>query len=357
MKALIAMSGGVDSSVAAYLMQQKGCDCIGCTMRLYDNETAGIDPEKSCCSLESTEDARSVARRMGIPYYVFNYQEAFRESVIGPFIRSYESGCTPNPCIECNRCLKFGLLYERMRVLGCDCIVTGHYARISRDPESGRYLLLRAADPGKDQSYVLYSLTQEQLRHTAFPLGEYRKEETRAIAAAQGFCNAERRDSQDICFVPDGDYAAFLSRTTGKQYAEGSFVDREGREIGRHKGYIHYTIGQRRGLGIAWQHPLYVTGIDPERNIVTLGKNEELFRRELTADRINLISVPEIRGEMRVQARIRYHQAAVDAVVTQPEPDLLHVVFREPQRAVTPGQAVVLYDGERVVGGGTIRKG
>lgn len=352
-KALIAMSGGVDSSVAAYLMKQAGYDCIGVTMKLYSNEDAGAERTKTCCSLDDVEDARSVAHRLGIPYYVFNFTGDFRRDVMERFVCAYESGATPNPCIDCNRHLKFDRLYRRAEELGCDCVVTGHYARIERAGE--RYLLKKSAVPEKDQSYVLYSLTQEQLAHTRFPLGEMAKEETRRVATEQGFYNADKPDSQDICFVPDGDYASFICRYRGHDYPEGEFVDTNGHVLGRHRGIIHYTLGQRKGLGIAAGEPLYVVRIEPETNRVVLGRNAELFSRELDAGGMNWIACDEPAGPMRVKAKVRYRQTEQWATATVPAPGQLHLVFDEPQRAITRGQAVVLYDGDTVVGGGVIR--
>jgi len=354
MKALIAMSGGVDSSVAAHLMSERGYECIGCTMRLYENDMIGKDILDTCCSLESTEDARSVTKNIGIPYHIFHYEQLFEKEVIEPFVREYELGNTPNPCIECNRCMKFYHLFKKMEELGCELVVTGHYARISKDEKTGRYLLMKAKDLSKDQSYVLYSMNQYQLAHVMFPLGDMDKTMTRELAGKQGFRNADKHDSQDICFVPDGDYVAFMERYRNKKYPEGNFIDKEGNVIGRHKGYVHYTIGQRRGLGIAAEHPLYVVDINPKTNTVTLGKNEDLFKTELVADRINLISVPRIDGQMRIKAKIRYRHTEQPATVTQLDEDTIKVVFDEPQRAITRGQAVVLYDGDIVVGGGTI---
>ena len=260
--ALIAMSGGVDSAVAAYLMKQAGYRCVGATMRLYENEDMAVCSEKTCCSLEDVEDARAVAGRIGIPYYVFNFKQDFSRQVMDRFVSCYESGCTPNPCIDCNRFLKFDRMYRRARELGLHYVVTGHYARIVQG-ENGRWLLLKGPDPRKDQSYVLYAMTQEQLAHTRFPLGEMRKEEVRAIAERQGFVNAKKHDSQDICFVPQGDYAAFIRKRTGKTYPEGDFVDAQGHVLGRHRGIIHYTVGQRRGLGVSGGRPLYVQEIRP----------------------------------------------------------------------------------------------
>ncbi|MBQ9156861.1 MAG: tRNA 2-thiouridine(34) synthase MnmA [Eubacterium sp.] len=349
-KALIAMSGGVDSSVAAWLMKQAGWDCIGVTMKLYDNEDIGMEREKTCCSLSDIEDARSVAYKIGIPYYVFNFKEDFREKVIDPFIRSYQCGMTPNPCIECNRHLKFEHLYRRAEALGCDVIVTGHYARITKDEEG--YHLLKGLDGKKDQSYVLYSLTQDQLAHTCFPLGDYSKEEIRHIAQEQGFYNAAKRDSQDICFIPDGDYRSFIEETTGHKNVPGDFVDKEGNVIGPHKGYVCYTIGQRRGLGISAPSPYYVIDIIPDQNKVVLGSNEDLFRTDLIADDFNWIE--DVEADELIKARIRYHQAEKEANVKKLEDGRVAVHFLEPQRAITRGQAVVIYRGDHVAGGGTI---
>lgn len=353
-KALIAMSGGVDSSVAAYLMKQSGCDCIGVTMKLFNNEDAGVSREHTCCSLDDVEDARNVAFGLGIPFYVFNFSERFEDCVIKRFVEAYEAGMTPNPCIDCNRFLKFDKLYQRAKELGCDLIVTGHYARIEKDEAEGRYLLKKAVDETKDQSYVLYSMTQEQLAHTAFPLGSMEKTQTRSIAAEQGFINAGKHDSQDICFVKEGSYADFIEAYTGRKFPEGDFVDSDGKVMGRHKGLIRYTIGQRKGLGLSVPEPVYVCRLDMENNRVVLGSSKELFSRTLIAKDINLISVPAIKGTARLKAKVRYRQKEQWADVTQTDADTLRVEFEEPQRAITKGQAVVLYDGETVVGGGTI---
>ena len=351
-KVLIAMSGGVDSSVAAFLMKEQGCQCIGATMKLFHNEDIGVKRTKTCCSLEDVEDARSVAFHLGIPYYVFNFSDDFKGQVIDRFIAAYERGATPNPCIDCNRYLKFERLYERARILGCDAIVTGHYARIEQ--ENGRWLLKKSLDESKDQSYVLYSLTQEQLAHTRLPLGAMHKSETRRIAEEQGFYNADKPDSQDICFVPDGDYAGFIARFTGHNCSAGDFVDEEGHVLGRHKGIVHYTVGQRKGLGIAADTPLYVKQIDAVSNRVVLSGNESLFSRELTANDFNWIAYDVPPRELRASARVRYHQREQAATVTVLGDGRVHLVFDEPQRAITPGQAVVLYDGDTVLGGGTI---
>ena len=349
------MSGGVDSSVAALLMQKDGYDCIGATMKLRrdePSEDAGAG-KKTCCTADDAADARSAAVRLGMNYYVFNMAEDFDRHVVEPFVRTYEAGRTPNPCIECNRWLKFADLLRRAEVLGCDVIATGHYARVERRAD-GRWLLRKGADPGKDQSYVLYMLTQQQLAHTRFPLGELNKEQVRQMAEEAGLLNARKADSQDICFVPDGDYAAFIRRYTGKDYPAVDFVDESGKVLGRHRGLIGYTVGQRRGLGVAADRPLYVREKRTADNTVVLAGNERLFSRRLRARDINLIPFDKLDGPLRCQARTRYSQIEQPATVTQTGPDELEVTFDRPQRAITAGQALVLYDGDLVLGGGTI---
>ena len=353
-QAMIAMSGGVDSSVAAYLMQQAGYACMGATMRLYENEDAGLPRGSTCCALDDVEDARRVAYTLGMPHYVFNYKDAFREQVMARFAAAYQRGATPNPCLDCNRYLKFGLLESRARALGCDVLATGHYARIEQLPD-GRWTLKKAADPEKDQSYVLAWLTQEQLAHTRFPLGGLRKSEARAIAEAHGFCNAHKHDSQDICFVPDGDYARFMEDFTGKHYPAGDFLDESGRVVGTHSGAVRYTLGQRKGLGLALGAPVYVCGKDMQANTVTVGPEENLFDRIVYADEANWIAIPELTVPLRVTARTRYHQAEQAATV-YPAEGGFRLEFDQPQRAPTPGQAVVLYQGDVVLGGGTITR-
>ncbi|MBQ6196395.1 MAG: tRNA 2-thiouridine(34) synthase MnmA [Lachnospiraceae bacterium] len=354
MKILAAMSGGVDSSVAALLLKNEGHELIGVTMKLYNNETAGLRDTKTCCSLDDTDDARRVAKQLGFPYYVFNFENEFSTQVIDRFVCAYEQGRTPNPCIDCNRYMKFGKLYERASVLGCDAVATGHYAQIVQ--EEGRFLLKKGLDAAKDQSYVLACLSQEQLAHTYLPLGSFHKEDVRRLAAENGFYNANKADSQDICFVPDGDYAGFISRYTGKDCPPGDFVLEDGTVIGRHKGITHYTIGQRRGLGIAWSHSLFVKKIDPETNRVILSDNSGLLSRELFADGMNWIRFDIPPGEFRCAARIRYRHSEQPASVTLQEDGSVRVLFDKPQRAITPGQTLVLYDGDIVLGSGTIMK-
>ena len=348
------MSGGVDSSVAAFLTKEEGFDCTGATMKLFSNEDIGVEGESRCCSLDDVEDARSVANRLGIPFFVFNFSDNFRREVIARFIAAYKSGATPNPCIDCNRFLKFDKFFSRAKELDIGHIVTGHYASVYYDAASRRWGLKKGTDESKDQSYVLYSLTQEQLAHTLLPLGGMSKTEVREIARDNGFINAKKRESQDICFVPDGDYAAFIERYTGEPNRPGNFVDGEGRVLGRHRGFVRYTIGQRRGLGLSLREPLYVCAKRAADNTVILGRGEELFSKSLTASGINLIACERISSPLRLRAKVRYKQREQWATVEQTAEDRLRVDFDEPQRAVTPGQAVVLYDGSCVVGGGTI---
>ena len=350
-KAIIAMSGGVDSSVAAFLIKEMGIDCIGATMKLYDNDDINISREKTCCSLDDIEDARAVAHRLSIPYYVFNFKDEFKEKVIDKFISTYENGGTPNPCIDCNRFLKFKKLFQRMNELQYDYVVTGHYAQVVED--NGWFYLKKGADASKDQSYVLYSLTQEQLSHILFPLGTYSKTQIREIAEKQGFLNARKKDSQDICFVPDGDYAGFIEKYLGKSYPKGNFVDIHGNVLGEHQGIIRYTNGQRKGLGVAFGKPMYVCDKNVKENTVTLCTNDELFSRELTANDFNWI-IPNPENEIRCAARVRYNMKEQSATAYILANGNVNVIFDEPQRAITKGQAVVLYDGDTVLGGGTI---
>ena len=352
-KVLVAMSGGVDSSVAAKLLTDAGFSCIGCTMKLYDNEDAGIPKANTCCSLDDVEDARSVAYRLGMPYYVFNLKDKFAECVIDRFVNAYEHGITPNPCIDCNRYLKFDKLFERADIMDCRYIATGHYARIER--AGGKYVLKKALDETKDQSYVLYDLTQETLARVKFPLGILRKTEARKIAAEAGLINARKHDSQDICFVPDGDYAAYIEEEAGVKVPEGNFVLTDGTVLGRHKGITHYTVGQRKGLGLALGYPAFVLEIRPETNEVVIGTKEESMTTQLRARNLNFMAVEDLTEPLHVFTKIRYNHKGAWCTIEKTGEDEVLCTFDEPQRAVTPGQAVVFYDGEYVLGGGTIQ--
>ena len=349
------MSGGVDSSVAAYLLKEKGYECTGVTMKLFGNDDIGLDREDTCCSARDAEDARSVANSLGMAHFVFSMSREFEESVINKFVGEYMTGRTANPCIDCNRFLKFERLMEKALAAGQDFIATGHYARAERGP-SGRYLLRKAEDESKDQSYVLYSMTQEQLSRTLLPLGGLRKSEVRDIAASQGFRNASKGESQDICFVPDGSYADFIERRIGRGFGGGDFLDESGAVVGRHRGFIRYTIGQRRGLGMGFSRRKFVVAKDSARNTVTLGDEGALYSKVLYADGINLIAAGSFSGSVRVAARTRYRQAEAPAVAEMAGDDIMRVEFDTPQRSVAAGQAVVLYDGDVVFGGGTIRE-
>ena len=351
-KVMIGMSGGVDSSVAAFLLQKESLEVIGATMKLYNNEDIDFVSEKTCCSLDDVLDAKSVCARLGIRHYTLNMTDDFKKEVIERFISAYQNGFTPNPCIDCNRYMKFSKMLHKAQELDIDYVATGHYARIEK--QGDRYILKKAVDLSKDQSYVLYSLTQEQLKVTKFPLGNYTKQQVREIAEENGFVNARKHESQDICFVPDGDYSKFIEYYTGKTYPCGDFVDMNGKRLGEHKGIIRYTIGQRRGLGLALPASMYVVEKDVDNNKVILGFNDDLFKKEVNVKNISFTACDGLDKPERLCAKIRYNQKEQPAMVTQTDENHFTIVFDEPQRAITKGQAAVLYDGDTVVGGGTI---
>lgn len=351
-KVMIGMSGGVDSSVAAFLLQKESLEVIGATMKLYNNEDIDFVSEKTCCSLDDVLDAKSVCARLGIHHYTLNMTDDFKKEVIERFISAYQNGFTPNPCIDCNRYMKFSKMLHKAQELDIDYVATGHYARIEK--QGDRYILKKAVDLSKDQSYVLYSLTQEQLKVTKFPLGNYTKQQVREIAEENGFVNARKHESQDICFVPDGDYSKFIEYYTGKTYPCGDFVDMNGKRLGEHKGIIRYTIGQRRGLGLALPASMYVVEKDVDNNKVILGFNDDLFKKEVNVKNISFTACDGLDKPERLCAKIRYNQKEQPATVTQTDENHFKIVFDEPQRAITKGQAAVLYDGDTVVGGGTI---
>ena len=358
MRAAVAMSGGVDSSAAALLLARAGWELLGLTMVLLTGDTPGCAPECALRARQDVRDAAQAAARLGFPHRALDLSVPFRTSVLEPFAAAYRAGETPNPCVACNRAVKFGALLEAALSLGADRLATGHYARSEYDAPSGRWLLKKAARPEKDQSYVLWTLRQDQLSRALFPLGGLPKEEVRALAAECGLASAERRDSQDICFVPDGDYAAFLRRYTGLDCPPGPFLDEAGRVLGTHAGIVRYTVGQRRGLGVSSSRGrLYVKELRPADNAVVLSDNGGLFARSLTARSLNLIPCGRLEGPVRLGAKIRYRMAEQPCAVEQTGPDTVRVTFDRPQRAVTPGQSVVFYDGDTVVGGAVIEKG
>ena len=354
-KVVVGMSGGVDSSVAAYLLKEQGYDVIGVTMQIWQDEEETIQQEHGgCCGLSAVEDARRVAQQLDIPYYVMNFKKEFREKVMDYFVDEYLHGRTPNPCIACNRYVKWESLLKRSIDIGADYIATGHYARIRKLP-NGRYTIYNSVSAGKDQTYALYNLTQEQLSHTLMPVGEFDKDEIRTLAEKVGLKVAHKPDSQDICFVTDGEYASFVEEYSNKKVPKGNFVTKTGEIIGQHDGIIHYTIGQRRGLGLPMGQRIFVTGIRPKTNEVVVGEDKDLFSREVYADHVNFMSVPDLSDGMRVTAKIRYNHKGAAAVARMTKDGQLECVFDEPQRAAAPGQALVLYDADgNVVGGGTI---
>ena len=350
----VGMSGGVDSSVAAYLLKEQGYDVIGVTMQIWQDEENTVQEENGgCCGLSAVDDARRVAAAIGIPYYVMNFKDEFQKSVIEYFTKEYLAGRTPNPCIACNRYVKWEALLQRSLSIGADYIATGHYARIEHLP-NGRYAIRRSATMEKDQTYALYNLTQEQLARTLMPVGEYSKDRIREMADEIGLLVAHKPDSQDICFVPDGDYASFIENTTDQVLPTGNFVTPEGKVLGKHKGIIHYTVGQRKGLGLALGYPAFVLEIRPETNEVVIGTYEESLTYTVRANELNFMSVEQITEPVRIFAKIRYNHKGAWCTVERTGEDEIVCTFDEPIRAATPGQAVVLYDGEYVLGGGTI---
>ena len=354
-KVVVGMSGGVDSSVAAYLLKEQGYEVIGVTMQIWQDEEEFAQEENGgCCGLSAVEDARRVAASLDIPYYVMNFKAEFKKNVMDYFVAEYLKGRTPNPCIACNRYVKWESLLQRSMEIGADYIATGHYAKITQLP-NGRFALQKSVTAAKDQTYALYNLTQDQLSHTLMPVGDYSKEEIRAIAEKIGLRTANKPDSQEICFIPDNDYAGFIDReATGQVPPPGNFVLADGTVVGKHKGITHYTIGQRKGLGIALGKPTFVTEIRPKTNEVVLGSNEEVFGTTVYAENVNFMSIPDIEGELEATGKIRYSHQGAPCTIRKIGEDKVVCQFHEPVRAITPGQAVVFYDGDIVVGGGTI---
>jgi len=351
---VVGLSGGVDSSVAAYLLKEQGYDVIGVTMQIWQEEdSCTVEENGGCCGLSAVEDARRVAQKLDIPYYVMNFRKEFQKQVIDYFTREYLEGRTPNPCIACNRYVKWESLLKRSLEIGADYIATGHYARVEQLP-NGRYAIRNSVTAKKDQTYALYNLTQEQLARTLMPVGAYTKDEIRKIAEEVGLLVAHKKDSQEICFVPDNDYAGFIKNSTGKTIPKGNFVLADGKVIGEHQGIIHYTIGQRKGLNLSMGHPVFVTKIRPDRNEVVIGENEDLFVNTLICDRVNFMAMEGLDGEVRLKAKIRYNHPGAECVISPAEDGKVRVTFDQPQRAITPGQAVVFYQGEYVAGGGII---
>ena len=354
-KVVVGMSGGVDSSVAAWLLKEQGYDVIGVTMQIWQDEENEVQEENGgCCGLSAVDDARRVASSIGIPYYVMNFKQEFQKNVIDYFTKEYLNGRTPNPCIACNRYVKWEALLQRSLSIGADYIATGHYARIDKLP-NGRYAIRRSATLAKDQTYALYNLTQEQLEHTLMPVGNYSKDQIREMAEKIGLQVANKPDSQDICFVPDGDYATYIEENIAAgSIRPGNFVTSDGTIVGQHKGIIHYTVGQRKGLGLSLGHPAFVLEIRPETNEVVVGTNEESMSRYVRANHVNFMSVADIDGKKRAWGKIRYNHKGAWCTVERTGEDEILCTFDEPVRAITPGQALVLYDGEYVLGGGTI---
>lgn len=353
-KVMVAMSGGVDSSTVALILREEGYEVTGVTGRMFVNEDIGLVDESRCCSLADVEDARLAANKIGASHYVYNMGECFKKTVIQPFVDAYLAGDTPNPCVNCNKYVKFPQLLERALLLGIDYLATGHYAKVFYDQARKRWLLARAEDESKDQTYMLYGLTQHELSHLLLPLGNFKKTEVRAKAGEAGLINASKPDSQDICFVPDGNYADFIERYSGKKQQPGDFVLQSGEVIGKHKGLIYYTLGQRKGLGIAYKEPLYVLSKEAASNTVVLGPEKDLYKKEFLVGDCNFISIEELRGPMAVTCKVRYRMQDEPAIIEPDADGKVKVTFMKAQRAITSGQAAVFYDGDLVVGGGTI---
>lgn len=355
-KVVVAMSGGVDSSVAAALLKQQGFEVIGVTMKLFSlpPEVCLDEQRRSCCGWKAVEDANQVCRQLGIPHYEIDLRREFEQKVIANFCQEYIKGRTPNPCIRCNELVKFAVLWERVRALDADFLATGHHARVEYDETSGRFLLKKGRDRAKDQSYFLYTLTQEQMSRTLFPVGHYTKPQVRRLARRFGLHVADRAESQEICFVLDGDYVNFVKARDPEGFKPGPILDQSGRQLGEHKGIANFTIGQRRGMGLAWKKPLYVIAIDPPRNAVIVGEEKELMKKKLLAKEVNLIAVDGLSYPFSVKAKIRYKHEEARAILFPLEEKIVMVEFRQPQRAITPGQAVVFYQKDVVLGGGII---
>lgn len=353
-KVVVGMSGGVDSSVAAYLLKEQGYDVIGITLRMSPDDLDTVENEGGCCSLSAVEDARRVCDRLEIPFYVLNFKDIFKEKVIDYFIDEYMAGKTPNPCIACNKHIKFDALLRKARGIGAEYVATGHYAKI--EEKDGRYILIKSDDDKKDQTYALYNFTQDQLAHTLMPCGQYTKDKIREIAKEIGLAVHNKKDSEEICFIPDNNHGRFILEEKPGQIKSGNFVDKEGNVLGKHKGIVYYTIGQRKGLGLALGRPVFVTDIRPKTNEVVIGPEEDIFKTDLIATDVNFIPFDNLEEEIKVTAKVRYSARPAEAILKPGKNGRIRVTFKDKQRAITKGQSVVFYDGNVVVGGGIIEK-